>query len=192
MVNYLSNFIKLLKIEMSKKKKIQKKGFNKVVSGIIVVSFISFIILFNLPKTQKHGNISVNQSSIKFQKDGELTFQSADGKYISKINIEIAADDDKRTKGLMDRLSMKEEQGMLFLFPYETIQSFWMKNTVIPLDLIFLNKENVIVTIRKDAIPFDTGQYASTKPAINVVEVVAGYTDLYGIRVGDKIVWRRI
>lgn len=177
---------------MSKKKKIQKRGFNKVVSGIIVVAFILFIVLFNLPKTQKQGSTSVNQSSIKFQKDGELTFQSADGKYIAKINIEIADDDDKRTKGMMDRLSMKEEQGMLFLFPYETIQSFWMKNTVIPLDLIFVNRENVIVTIRKEAIPFDTGQYTSTKPAINVVEVVAGYTDLYGIRVGDKIVWRRI
>jgi len=177
---------------MSKKKKIKKKGFNKIVSGIIVVAFILFIVLFNLPKTQKHGNIAVNQSSIIFQKDGELTFQSADGKYISKIDIEIADDDNKRVRGLMDRLSMEEEQGMLFLFPYETIQSFWMKNTVIPLDLIFLNKDNVIVTIRKDAIPFDTGQYTSTKPAINVVEVVAGYTELYGIKVGGKIVWRRI
>lgn len=176
---------------MSKKKKIQKKGFNKVVSGIIAVAFILFIILFNLPKTQKHGNSAVNQSIIKFTKDGELTFQSAEGKYISKIDIEIADDDNKRVRGLMDRLSMEEEQGMLFLFPYETIQSFWMKNTVIPLDLIFVNKENVIVTIRKDAIPFDTGQYTSTKPALIVVEVVAGYSDIYGINAGDKIVWRR-
>jgi len=176
---------------MSKKKKIQKKGFSKVVSGIIVVAFILFIVLFNIPKTQKHGSVAVNQSSIKFQKDGELTFQSADGKYISKIDIEIADDDNKRIKGLMDRLSMKEEQGMLFLFPYETIQSFWMKNTLIPLDLIFVNREKVIVTIHKDAVPFDTGQYPSTKPASQVVEVNAGYTDIYGIKVGDKIVWRR-
>ncbi len=177
---------------MSKKKKIQKKGFNKIVSGIIVVAFILFIVLFNLPKTQKkHESIAVNQSSIKFQKDGELTFQSADGKYISKIDIEIADDDNKRIKGLMDRISMKEEQGMLFLFPYETIQSFWMKNTVIPLDLVFVNRDNEIVTIHKDAVPFDTGQYPSTKPASQVVEVIAGYTDIYGIKVGDKIVWRR-
>ncbi len=176
---------------MSKKKKIQKKGFNKVVSGIIVVAFILFIVLFNLPKTQKHGSIAVKQSSIKFQKDGELTFQSADGKYISKIDIEIADSDYKRAKGLMDRLNMEEDQGMLFLFPFDTMQSFWMKNTVIPLDIIFVNREKVIVTIHKDAVPFDTGQYPSTKPASQVVEVTAGYTDLYGINVGDKIVWRR-
>ncbi len=176
---------------MSKKKKIQKKGFNKVVSGIIVVAFILFIVFFNLPKTKKYESIAVNQSSIKFQKDGELTFQSADGKYISKIDIEIADSDYKRAKGLMDRLNMEEDQGMLFLFPFDTMQSFWMKNTVIPLDIIFVNREKVIVTIHKDAVPFDTGQYPSTKPASQVVEVTAGYTDLYGINVGDKIVWRR-
>ena len=176
---------------MSKKKKNQKKGFNKIVSGIIILAFILFIVLFNLPKTQKDGKIAVKQSSIKFKKDGELTFQSVDGEYISKIDIEIADSDYKRAKGLMDRLNMEEDQGMLFLFPFDTMQSFWMKNTVIPLDIIFVNREKVIVTIHKDAVPFDTGQYPSTKPASQVVEVTAGYTDLYGINVGDKIVWRR-
>ena len=176
---------------MSKKKKSKKKGANKIFSGGIILAFILFIVLYNLPKTEKHESVAMKQSSIKFQKDGELTFQSADGKYISKIDIEIADNDYKRVKGLMDRLSMKEEHGMLFLFPYETIQSFWMKNTLIPLDLIFVNRENIIVTIRKDAVPFDTGQYTSTKPASQVVEVIAGYTEIYGINVGDKIVWRR-
>jgi len=176
---------------MSIKRKNSKKGFSKVVSGVVVFAFLIFIVLFNLPKTQRDGSIAVKQSSIKFQKDGELTFQSADGKYISKIDIEIADNDERRTHGLMDRLSMEENQGMLFLFPYETIQSFWMKNTVIPLDIIFVNRKNVIVTIHKDTVPFDTGQYRSTKSASMVVEVIAGYTNLYGINVGDKIVWRR-
>ena len=176
---------------MSRKTKIKKSGFNIITSAILVVAFILFLVLYNLPQTKKNGKSSVKQSSIKFQKDGELTFQSADGKYISKIDIEIADDDNKRIKGLMDRLSMREEEGMLFIFPFETIQSFWMKNTVIPLDLIFVNRENVIITIRKDATPYDTGQYTSTKSALQVVEVNAGYTDIYGIKVGDKIVWRR-
>lgn len=176
---------------MSRKTKIKKSGFNKITSAILVVAFILFLVLYNLPQTKKNGKSSVKQSSINFQKDGELTFQAIDGSYISTIDIEIAENDDKRGKGLMDRLGMAETQGMLFLFPYETIQSFWMKNTVIPLDIIFVNRDKVIVTIHKDTVPFDTGQYPSSKPASKVVEVIAGYTDLYGIKVGDKIVWRR-
>ncbi|MCF6270722.1 MAG: DUF192 domain-containing protein [Melioribacteraceae bacterium] len=176
---------------MSKKKKNSKKRFIKVVSAAVALAFLIFILFLNLPQKENKESIAVKKSSIKFKKDGELTFQSAEGNYISKIDIEIADNDDKRTHGLMDRLSMEENHGMLFIFPYETIQSFWMKNTVIPLDIIFVNKENVIVTIHTDTVPFDTGQYRSTKPAIMVVEVVAGYTDLYEINVGDKIVWRR-
>ncbi|MDA3860174.1 MAG: DUF192 domain-containing protein [Melioribacteraceae bacterium] len=176
---------------MNKKNHNSKNGFTKIVSVVIILSFVIFLVLYNLPQTQKNGNATVKTSSIKFNKDGELTFQSKDGIYISKIDIEIADDDDKRTKGLMDRLSMKEYQGMLFIFPYETIQSFWMKNTVLSLDIIFVNRDNEIVTIHQHAVPFDIGQYASTKPASRVVEVNAGYTELYGINVGDKIVWRR-
>jgi uncharacterized membrane protein (UPF0127 family) len=175
---------------MSKKKN-QKNSFVKIVSGVIILSFIIFIVMTNIPQSQKTENIVVKQSSIKFQKDGELTFQSAEGNFISKIDIEIADNDDKRTKGLMDRLSMEENQGMIFLFPYERIQSFWMKNTVLPLDMIFINRDNVIVTIMHDTVPFDTGQYSSAEPASIVVEVIAGYAALYNIKVGDKIVWRR-
>jgi len=176
---------------MSKKKQNSKKGFTKIVSIVIIMAFVLFIVLFNLPQTNNSGKTNVKQTSIKFQKNGELTFQSKDGNYISKIDIEIADNDNKRTKGLMDRLNMKENQGMLFLFPYDTIQSFWMKNTVLSLDIIFVNRDNEIVTIHEHAVPFDTGHYPSTKPASRVVEVNAGYTELYGVKVGDKIVWRR-
>ncbi|MBU0475748.1 MAG: DUF192 domain-containing protein [Bacteroidetes bacterium] len=176
---------------MNRKKISKKNGFSKIISGIVIIAFILFMVLYNLPKTPKSGNNSVKKSSIKFQKDGELTFQSADEKYISMIDIEIADDDNKRTTGLMDRLSMEEKQGMLFVFPHESFQSFWMKNTVISLDIIFVDRNNEIVTIHKNTVPFDTSQYQSTKPASQVVEVIAGYTDLYNINIGDKIVWRR-
>ncbi len=176
---------------MSKSKNKSKSGFVKIVSAVIILAFILFIILFNVQQTSKSKVTNVKQTSIKFQKDGELTFQKIDGEYISKIDIEIADTDEKRTRGLMDRLSMKENRGMLFLFSYETIQSFWMKNTVLPLDIIFVNREHEIVTIHKHTVPFDTGSYPSTKPASMVVEVNAGYTETYGITEGDKIVWRR-
>jgi uncharacterized membrane protein (UPF0127 family) len=176
---------------MDKQKLNKNNKLPKIVSGIVIVAFLLFLVLSNLPQNQKSENNTMVKSSLKFQKDGELTFQSTDGKYISMIDIEIADDDNKRTTGLMDRLSMEEKQGMLFLFPHESIQSFWMKNTVISLDIIFVNRNNEIVTIHKDTTPFDMGSYPSTKPASQVVEVIAGYTDLYNINIGDKIVWRR-
>ncbi len=176
---------------MKNKNKNSKSGFVKYTTGIILIVFIGFIIFYNLPKEGKANKVIVKKSIIQFEKDGELTFQNANGEYISMIDIEIADNDDKRTKGLMDRISMKLNRGMLFLFPYDTIQSFWMKNTVIPLDIIFVNRENEIVTIHKNTVPFDTSQYTSSKPASRVVELNAGYTEQYGITTGDKILWRR-
>jgi uncharacterized membrane protein (UPF0127 family) len=175
---------------MSKKNKSVKR-VKQIISGVIVFSFILFLVFSNYSGTKQTEKTNIKQTDIQFKKEGELTFQKADGSYIAQIDIEIADTDAKRTEGLMYRRHMDENQGMLFLFPYESVQSFWMKNTVIPLDMIFVNKRGVIVTIRKNAVPFDEGQYRSTAPASMVVEVNGGYTDAYGINVGDKIVWRR-
>ena len=131
-------------------------------------------------------------TSIDFVKEGELTFTTTDSEYISKIDIEIAGDDDARSTGLMYRNKLAENQGMIFIFQQERPQSFWMRNTVLSLDMIFVNAENVIVKIRKETIPFDESQYTSEKPAKYVVEVNAGYTDKFGIKEGDKIIWRRL
>lgn len=173
---------------MNKNKKKPTSVSVKVISGIIIIAFIIFLTLPNTSQIKKDG---LKQTSIRFVKNGELTFQSTDGKYISQIDIEVADTDTKREKGLMDRLIMEENQGMLFLFPYEAQQSFWMKNTVLPLDIIFVNSQNKIVTIHQNTTPFDTGTYPSTEPASQVVEVNAGYTAQHRINVGDKIVWRR-
>ncbi len=125
-----------------------------------------------------------------FTKEGELTFQDPEGKFISQIEIEIANDMVERAVGLMYREKMKLNQGMLFVFPEETWQSFWMKNTVLSLDIIFVNKKMEIVTIHKNTTPFSEQSYPSTGKAIYVVEVNAGYTDQFGIVEGDKISWR--
>jgi uncharacterized membrane protein (UPF0127 family) len=183
---------------MSKKtkkgpKKKQSKTFQ--ITGIVLIVglflYLAFANLFNQNKNEK--TTVKSYTTIDFVKNGELTFLTSDDKYISKIDIEIAEDDNARTQGLMYREKMKQNRGMLFIFPYESMQSFWMKNTIIPLDIIFVDSNNKIVTIRKNAVPFDTGtgHYTSTKPAQFVIEVNAGYTDSLGIKVGDKIVWRR-
>ena len=133
---------------------------------------------------------SENDSVIKFEKDGELTFTTKSGDYITQIDIEIADTNPKRMQGLMFRESMKENRGMLFIFPTEEFQSFWMKNTVIPLDMIFVNAKREIVNIHKNTTPYSEQTYPSTSPSKYVVEVNAGFTDNYNIKPGDKIVWR--
>ncbi len=137
-------------------------------------------------------NSSAQEDLYKFKKEGELTFTKANGDYITTIDIEIADTEVKRARGLMFREHLGENQGMLFVFPEESYQAFWMKNTVIPLDMIFVNKNRTIVTIHKNTTPYSEQTYPSSKPAIYVVEVNAGFTDKYNIEVGDKIAWRII
>jgi uncharacterized membrane protein (UPF0127 family) len=124
-----------------------------------------------------------------FKKEGELTFTDSSGNSIVKIDIEIADTDYERQLGLMNRESMEELQGMLFIFPAERYQSFWMLNTLFSLDMLFINNNNEIVTIHKNTTPLSLQSYPSSKPAIYVLEVVAGFTDKYDVKEGDKIFW---
>lgn len=178
-----------------RKSKIVRKKQSKLfqIVGILLIIGLSLYLVFTNFLKQKNSEKSQVKAytSIDFVKNGELTFLSSSNGYISKIDVEIAEDDNSRRDGLMYRDKMGEDQGMFFVFPLESIQSFWMRYTLISLDLIFVNSKSEIVTIHKDAIPFDESHYRSTKPAQFVVEVNAGYTDSLGISVGDKIVWRR-
>ena len=171
----------------------RKKSFRLLTMAVIAVVVI-FLVFTNLFKNNNKDAKEVvkNYSAFEFTKEGELTFTSSESEFIAKIDIEIAEDDEARGQGMMYRSKMKESEGMLFIFTREQLQSFWMRNTPLSLDMLFVNKNNEIVTIHKNTEPFSESSYASTKPSIYVVEVMAGYTDTYGIKEGDKIVWRRM
>lgn len=172
----------------------QKTNFlskNKILLLLIPVLIAVYFIYTksdNKPVEQKMTAFD----SFEFKKEGELTFLTSNEKFITQIDIEIADDDESRTTGLMFRNKLEPQQGMLFVFDIERVQSFWMKNTVLPLDMIFVNKENVIVKIHKNTTPFSEQSYASLTPALYVVEVNAGFTDKFSIHEGDKIVWRKV
>ncbi len=182
------------KLKKPNQKKGLKKRFYQVVVLIVAAAFILFFIYpNNFMNNENNGKEKLSgYNSFEFAKEGELTFSNADGKFITQIDIEIADDNNRRTTGLMYRNEMGKNQGMFFIFPNESYQSFWMRNTVLPLDILFVNSKNEIVTIHKNTIPFDESSYPSTKPAMYVVEVNAGFTDQYNIKSGDKISWRRI
>lgn len=126
----------------------------------------------------------------QFQKEGELQFISAaTGKAISQIDIERAETDMERQFGLMYRKSMADSLGMLFVFEQSEPQGFWMKNTYIPLDILFVDDSLTILNIHENTVPLSENSLLSKGKARYVVEVVGGYTRKHGIQAGDKIRW---
>jgi len=120
-----------------------------------------------------------------FVHEGNLTLNSKGAQKNYEFAIEIADDDYQRATGLMDRQSMKDDQGMLFIFPTERPLNFYMKNTYIGLDLIFANEKAEIVHIHKYAKPLDLSSISSVFPSMYVFEVNAGLSDRLNIEIGD-------
>lgn len=149
-----------------------------IVLGIAIAAFI----YSSIPKVS---NVKVGP---QFTKEGELTI-SRDSESIATIDIEIADNRDDITQGLMYRRSMEEDQGMLFLMEREEPQSFWMLNTYIPLDIIFIDAEHKIVNVAANTTPLSTDPVPSTGPAKYVLEVNAGYGQRKGLQPGDLVSW---
>lgn len=162
-----------------------------VLVGIVIVAF--GLSLFVTPGTQtSEPTSSTKPSSIEFVKQGELTFLGPDRQSIVTIDIEIADDDATREQGLMYRTTMGENRGMLFVFFEDGFKSFWMKNTVLSLDIMFVNANNEITTIHRNTTPFSEQEYPSSGPARYVIEVEGGFADRHNIRVGTTIEWKRV
>lgn len=103
------------------------------------------------------------------------------------VRAEVAATRDARTRGLMWRTTLAEGDGMLFLFPMEDLLTFWMKNTLIPLDMIFIDSSWTIVGIVERAAPRTLDSRGPGVPAKYVLEVPAGWTAKIGLKPGLKV-----
>lgn len=151
----------------------------------VVATGIFYVFLY---KPEKKAGILLEHTGQSFDKEGELTFIDGDtGEEIITIDIEKAETAEEQEIGLMYRRDMEESQGMLFIGTEEEEKGFWMKNTYIALDIIYVNANREIVSIGKYAKPQSTESIPSGVPAQYVVEVVAGFCDKYGIGEGDKI-----
>jgi uncharacterized protein len=139
-------------------------------------------------KTATQANNNDLTTDVPFTKDGELRFlDGKTDKEISKIDIEVAQTPDKTQQGLMYRHSMADSLGMLFVFDVEEQQSFWMKNTYLPLDIIYINANKQIVSIAQNCKPLSEESIPSEGNAKYVVEVNAGYAAKSGLKKDDKI-----
>ena len=104
-----------------------------------------------------------------------------------RFRVWIAADDRSRTRGLMFVRDLSADRGMLFLFQVPQPAAFWMKDTYVPLDLVFIDPAGRVLNIRRDAQPFSTVPLLSDGPVIAVLEVVAGTAARIGLVPGDRV-----
>jgi uncharacterized protein len=114
------------------------------------------------------------------------TIHRADGSTVS-VALEVMDTPAGRERGMMYRTSNPEDHGMLFVFPEEIVHPFWMKNTLISLDMLFIAADGRIVGIHPDAVPLSTNSMSVGKPSLYVLEVNGGWAARNNVREGDRI-----
>ncbi|WP_375238600.1 DUF192 domain-containing protein [Aurantibacter sp.] len=153
---------------------------------IYSLSIAFSILVFSCKKEQN--SITTKVEDVVFTKEGKLTLTNDSTKtVITQLDIEFAETEYETQTGLMYRNSMKQNQGMLFIFKDEKPRSFYMKNTRIPLDIIYINANQKIVSFQENAEPFNQNSLPSNKGAKYVLEVNAGLAKQWNLQVGNSI-----
>jgi uncharacterized membrane protein (UPF0127 family) len=114
----------------------------------------------------------------------DITVVTPSAKHV--LHVEVAVTPQDHMQGLMYRTEMPEDQGMLFLFPQSAPRGFWMRNTLIPLDMIFIKEDGVIANIHPNARPKDETVIYSDGPVSRVLELNGGTAERLGLKAGDK------
>ena len=146
-----------------------KKKYLIFIFLILVIIVLVMVFNKNNPETSEESKVCINNKC---------------------FIVEIADTLEQRTKGLMNRQSLAQDKGMLFVFDQEANHSFWMKNTLIPLDIIWINKDKQVVDIEENIQPCKTDpcqRYNPDQKANYVLELNAGQSDQAQIKIGDKV-----
>ncbi len=116
---------------------------------------------------------------------GKITFIDAPG--APQVDVELARDDAARERGLMYRTSMRESRGMLFSWQDERVRNFWMHNTCIPLDMLYVTKEGIIAGILEQVPTLNDSPRGVQCPVAHVLELNAGWARAHGLAPGMKL-----
>lgn len=161
-----------------------QSAFQKITWVAIVVMFYGLI----LTSCENAKTPKPTQVEIIFKKDGELSIYKAQtDSLLQQIDIEIADTAYKRETGLMYRNELGKQQGMLFIFEEAQYLAFYMKNTKISLDIIYINEDKEIINIFENTLVMDETALASKSIAKYVLELNAGKVQKWGIEIGDYI-----
>ena len=143
-------------------------------------SFTPFIALFLLAS----GAFSACDAK---REEISIVIRNEDGSSTPAITAEVSNSREETSLGLMYRKEMAEDRGMLFVFPNDAPRSFWMKNTYLELDMIFVNSERQVVSVVERATPHTETPRKSLAPARYVLEVGGGLASKWGIKPGSKL-----
>lgn len=175
-----------IKKPKGKDKKAQPKTFwtqrNIIIIAIVFIAVItvSYFLFFKKSSNEP-----------QWIKEGEVTFLNKDTRQqLAKIDVEVARNSQERSQGLMFRTHMDEDKGMIFIFEQMDMQSFWMKNTIIPLDILFIDNRGIINTIHRNTVPYSEKSLPSKSKSQFVVEVNAGFCQRHSINEGDLIEYK--
>lgn len=118
----------------------------------------------------------------------KVSFWSADGdKSLATFYVELATDDDQRSRGLMFRRQMHDDWGMLFIYPEDGPRSFWMRNTYMPLDMVFINSQGLVMGVVEDAEPMTLDPRRVEGMSRYVLELKSGWAAKHGIAKGARV-----
>lgn len=155
--------------------------------ALVKYSIFIFVLLTAL-NCKENTTKAEDKVVVSFNKEALLHIKKADSDSIFKtLAIEIADNDYEIQTGLMYRTKLEIDHGMLFMFPDTQVRHFYMKNTKIPLDIIYIDAAKTIVSFQKNAKPFDESTLPSDAPAKYVLEINGGLSDTWQLAVGDKI-----
>ena len=159
---------------------------------IQMISIFFFLEISLLSACTHHiQTLQANQPSTSIYKKGTLDFVQFDKSIKASIAIEIADTPEAQMKGLMGRNTLDYSNGMLFVFERLEPKKFWMKNTLVPLDIIFVGGDGCIVNIVESATPMSNQRYRSNGPVKYVVEVRAGFVRRFQLDTNTCIQWQR-
>lgn len=105
------------------------------------------------------------------------------------FKVEVAATGPEQSRGLMFRTELGPDEGMIFPYQFPQILGFWMKNTPLPLDIIFIDEDRRIINIAAQTTPYSLESVYSDRPAMAVLEIPGGRAAQLGIKPGDKVEW---
>lgn len=160
-----------------------------LISGFFGMA-LAFLCFSGCKEDQK---TPLDTTPIAFSKEGELEILNSGSDSIRvALDIELALTDYEIQTGLMYRDTMGDTEGMLFVFQDEAPHSFYMKNTLIPLDILFIDKDLRIVNIHRNATPLSESGIPSSGPVQYVLEINAGLSDRWKLEVGDRIRYEKI
>ena len=158
---------------------------NKIVK-YSVIACVCALAIFTVFSMVQPPLTSANASTAQELARENIVVKKANGEELI-FSVEMALSGGEQARGLMHRTNMEENHGMLFLFSGVSKRSFWMKNTLIPLDIIFLREDGSIHHIHHMAKPLDKTLVTSIEGSKAVLEINGGLSDQMGIQVGDKV-----